>query len=131
MNPDGSGETNLTSNATSDGSPAWSPDGQRIAFASNRDGNSEIYVMNADGSAPTRLTNNPADDLDPAWSPDFTRIAFTRSRDGNGEIYAINADGSGETRLTTNTAPEGADAPPGRRTVSGSPLAPRDWVKAT
>ena len=41
-----------------DGSPAWSPDGARIAFYSERDGNAEIYVMNADGSGVTRLTNS-------------------------------------------------------------------------
>ena len=42
--------------------PAWSPDGARIAFQSNRHGNNEIYVMNADGSNQINLTNNPARD---------------------------------------------------------------------
>ena len=41
-----------------DMSPSWSPDGNKITFYSNRDGNSEIYVMNADGTGQTRLTNN-------------------------------------------------------------------------
>ena len=49
--------------------PSWPPDGQRIAFASLRDENSEIYVMNADGSGQTRLTDNPAADGSPSWSP--------------------------------------------------------------
>jgi TolB protein len=49
--------------------PAWSPDGKKIAFLSERDGNPEIYVINADGSAQTRLTNNPGEDGDPAWEP--------------------------------------------------------------
>jgi hypothetical protein len=61
--------TQLTRGQGGNGGPAWSPDGQRIAFTSYRDGNSEIYVMNADGSNQTRLTNNPAQDLDPAWRP--------------------------------------------------------------
>ena len=56
--------------------PAWSPDGRKIAFVSDRDGNSEIYVMNADGSGQRRLTRNPAYDADPAWSPDGRTIAF-------------------------------------------------------
>ncbi len=74
----------------------------RIVFESNRDGNSEIYVMNGDGTQQTNLTNNPASDTDPVWSPDGTRIAFTSNRDGNMEIYTMNADGSGLTRLTNN-----------------------------
>jgi Tol biopolymer transport system component len=50
MNADGSGQINLTNNPAADDVPSWSPDGRRIAFASDRDGNREIYVMNADGS---------------------------------------------------------------------------------
>jgi Tol biopolymer transport system component len=50
MNTDGTGQTDLTKNAASDQLPAWSPDGSKIAFESDRDGSaSEIYVMNADG----------------------------------------------------------------------------------
>ena len=45
---------------------AWSPDGSRIAFASDRDGNFEVYVMNADGSGQTNLTDDPSRDIDPA-----------------------------------------------------------------
>ena len=50
-------------------SPSYSPDGSKIAFYSNRDGNNEIYIMNADGSSQIRLTNNPADDSFPSWGP--------------------------------------------------------------
>jgi len=71
-----------------------------IAFSSNRDGNSEIYVMNADGSDPRRLTDNSADDWSPAWSPDGMQIAFTSARDGNYEIYVMDADGSNQRRLS-------------------------------
>ena len=80
--------------------PTWSPDGKRIAFSSNRDGNLEIYVMNADGSQQTRLTNNSSFDDYPAWSPDGKRIAFTSYRDRKYEIYVMNADGSGMRQLT-------------------------------
>jgi Tol biopolymer transport system component len=80
---------------------AWAQAG-RIAFASKRDGNWEIYVMNTDGSGQINLTNNPADDRWPSWSPDGKRIAFASNRDGNWEIYVMNADGSGVTRLTNN-----------------------------
>ena len=77
--------------------PSPSP---RIAYASDRDGNYEIYVMNADGTGLTRPTNNTAEDTYPSWSPDGSKIAFTSDRDGNREIYVMNSDGSGQTRLT-------------------------------
>lgn len=76
----------------------------KIAFASDRDGNFEIYVMDADGGGQLRLTENPAEDYSPAWAPDGSRLAFVSTRDGNAEIYVINADGTGQTRLTNNTA---------------------------
>ena len=69
MNADGSEQTNLTDNSAGDSGPVWSPDGSKIAFVSDRDGDWEIYVMNADGSGQTNLTNNPEDDWAPAWSP--------------------------------------------------------------
>ena len=101
MEPDGSGQTRLTTNAADDLSPAWSPDGTRIAFASSRDGNYEIYVMDADGSNPTRLTSDPANDFHPTWSPDGSKIAFTSERDGPfRQIYVMNADGSSPTNLS-------------------------------
>ena len=76
----------------------------KIAFHSNRDGNSEIYVMNADGSEQTNLTNNRAPDAFPSWSPDGKKIAFSSDRDGNSEIYVMNADGSEQVNLTNNRA---------------------------
>jgi Tol biopolymer transport system component len=101
INPDGSGLERLT-NAPAERNirPDWSPNGQKIAFTSRRDGNDEIYVMNADGTEPTRLTNNTFSDIAPAWSPDGSKIAFQSDRDGNTEIYIMNADGTGEERLT-------------------------------
>ncbi len=64
MNADGSGQTRLTTNPASDVEPAFLATG-KIAFASNRDGNLEVYSMNADGSGQTRLTTNPAADISP------------------------------------------------------------------
>jgi Tol biopolymer transport system component len=104
MNADGSGQTNISNNPATDSHPDWSPDGTKIAFGTNRDGNEEIYVMNADGSGQTRLTNTEpgVGDYYPDWSPDGTKITFMSTRDGNGEIYVMNADGSNPTRLTNN-----------------------------
>ena len=78
------------------------PSGGKIAFASLRDGNYEIYSMNPDGSNQTRLTNNIAEDYAPAISSDGNRIAFSSFRDGNYEIYVMNSDGTGQTRLTNH-----------------------------
>jgi tricorn protease-like protein len=82
----------------------------RIVFASNRDGNSEIYTVNTDGSDLTRLTDNPAFDGEPTWSPDGERILFSSDRDGNYEIYSMQADGSDVTRLTDEPANDFAPA---------------------
>jgi len=104
MNADGTGQTRLTDNPADDVDPTWSPDGSKIAFYSNRDGDYEIYVMSAGGTGVTKLTDNTAGDGDPDWSPDGTRIVFHSDRDGDLEIYVMNADGTNQTRLTHNSA---------------------------
>ena len=85
-----------------DGSPAWSPDGARLAFYSERDGNADIYVMDADGGNLRRLTADASDEGYPSWSPDGRTITFDSDRAGNFEIFAMNADGGGVRRLTTH-----------------------------
>lgn len=81
---------------------SWAPDGRRLAFGSQRDGNWEIYTIGADGEGLVRLTRNEAQDRSPAWSPDGNKIAFTSDRDGNKEIWVMDADGSNVRRLTDN-----------------------------
>ena len=106
-NADGTGPVNLTGGAGINDKPAFSPDGGKIAFQSNRDGDFEIYQMNVDGSGQQRLTFSAGADEKPTYSPDGKKIAFVSSRDGNQEIYSINAaDGSAPLRLTNNAVPD-------------------------
>lgn len=93
--------------------PAWSPDGQQIAFASSREGSLDVFVMDADGSNTLRLTSTKDNDGHPTWSPDGKRIAFHRS---DGHLYVMQADGSAARRVTTTLAPEAEPAwsPDGR-----------------
>jgi Tol biopolymer transport system component len=105
MNADGSEQTRLTNNSTNDLDPCFSPDGKKITFSSERDGNHEIYVMNADGSEQERLTNNPVYDGYPFWSPDGKKIVYMSTIDGNEEIVIMNADGSDQINLP-NDPPE-------------------------
>jgi len=74
----------------------------RIAFATDRDDNWEIYVMNSDGTNAHNISNHPGIDTYPAWSPDGSKIAFQTERDGNLEIYVMNSDGSDPVRLTND-----------------------------
>jgi len=96
--------TRLTQHEEDDLAPAWSPDGDTIAFVSFRDGNGEIYIMESDGSRQLRLTTNEADDLDPVWSPNGRQMAFVSHLYGPGEIFIMDDDGSNQRRLTTNDA---------------------------
>ena len=94
----------LTDNQANDHSPTWSPDGAHVAFASDRDGDEEIYVVNADGGGLQRLTDNDARDTAPDWSADGSQIAFESNRDGRRQIYVMQADGSHQRRLTNSDA---------------------------
>ncbi|HUQ23384.1 MAG TPA: hypothetical protein VM049_10275 [Gaiellaceae bacterium] len=76
-------------------SPAWSPEGSRLAFVSSRSGDEEIYVARADGTGVRRLTRSPGPDLSPTWSSDGRRLAFSRKA----EIWTMNANGSAQRRL--------------------------------
>lgn len=87
--------------------PALSPDGRRIAFASNRTGANEIWVANVDGSNPRQLTfhNGPVV-IAPRWSPDGQRIAFSSQVGANRDIYVVQADGTEAARLTWEASQE-------------------------
>ncbi len=79
---------------------AWSPDGQRLAFAApGAGGMADIWIADADGSGLFNLTEHPAEDFEPAWSPNGHSIAFISNRRGNWAIYVADADGGGIQEL--------------------------------
>ena len=110
MAADGTDRKPLTNNEVLNLDPVWSPDGNRIAFASRMEGgplNSfDIFVMDADGKHFVNLTQNPrGDDRMPTWSPDGRQIAFVSGREPHRldwEIYVMDADGKNIKRLTNN-----------------------------
>ena len=73
-----------------------SPDGQWLAFDSDRSGNSDIYKMRIDGTGLQQLTRDPADDFRPQWSPDGRYIGYHSWRTGNRDSYVMSSDGSNQ-----------------------------------
>jgi Tol biopolymer transport system component len=98
----GGGQERLSKPGQRDRHPSVDAANRLLAFSSERDGNSEIYVMDLTNRNVKRLTNDAAWDGNPSISSDGKWIAFTSERDGNKEIYVIQSDGNGLHRITTN-----------------------------
>ena len=81
-------------------SPAWSPDGKRVAYVSFEDRKPVIYIHELATGKRISLSNQKGNNSAPAWSPDGKKVALALSRDGNTQIYILNADGTGLQRLT-------------------------------
>ena len=119
MNPDGSGQTQITSGPADDADPNWSPDGQHLVFASNRDEpgpdnctagsfrcHYDIYSMNANGTGITRLVNRPGkEDMAPVFSPDGRKIAWNGDGEFGIDVWTANADGTEPTDVTSSARP--------------------------
>lgn len=97
---DGTGARRLTLDGGSNGEPAWSPDGSRIAYTSDLGGPYQVWVMGSDGSGQRPLTS-VGQNAAPDWSPDGSQIVFHSDRDdpNRGTIYIMYADGSGQRRI--------------------------------
>jgi dipeptidyl aminopeptidase/acylaminoacyl peptidase len=110
MNADGTNTVQLTSTGNNF-VPAVSPDGRKITFTSDRDGNHEIYAMNSDGSAQVRLTNNAAVDDEPTWQPLFIAATIGLYRPTTGQWLLRASNTAGNPNLTFTFGGQPGDQP--------------------
>lgn len=96
----------LTASETYEWSPVWSPDGQRLAYYSDVNGNVDLFMLSTETGfgVPERLTDHSGYDADPAWSPDGQALVFMSDRDGNPELYTLRLGEYLPTRLTDSPA---------------------------
>jgi TolB protein len=115
----------LTNTPTDDRDPAWSPDGTRVAFASRRGGNWDLYILEMATGAIRQLTYSLGYVGAPSWSPDGQFIAYEAYEGGNLDIYVVASDGSSPpARLTYHPAPDFSPAwNPGGAPVPGRQIA--------
>ena len=92
----------LTNQAAAGSTFAWSPNGERIVYVSDKDGDADIYSMKSDGSDSRQLTRNEIADTQPSWSSNGKRIIFVSDLHGNTEIFTMKDDGTEQQRLTIN-----------------------------
>ena len=100
MNTDGSDVRRLTFDGNYNTGPAWSPDGQWIAYQNRVGGQFDIWLIDPDGSVNLPVITHPRDDESPTWSPDARKIAFSSTRRGSSDIYVADATGENVRRLT-------------------------------
>jgi len=98
---EGSTITQLTDEPSDDVQPAFHPSGERIAFASHRGGDWNIWIVDADGRNPMQITNGPMPELHPSWSPDGERLVYCRlnPRQTRGELWVVDVENPGVKRL--------------------------------
>jgi TolB protein len=124
MNPDASGQTQITHDAANHDTPSWSPDGRKVAYVSDKTGHDVIYMMNVDGTGEERLSDDRHEYIHPSWSPDSSKVIFCSDDDlkppkkNASEIYSIDIKTHQVKTLIsggTNTYPSWS--PDGRKIV--------------
>jgi len=97
---DGVAVTQLTSDPSWDVQPAYSPDGSRVAFSSNRGGNWNIWVVNLNARSPIQITDEPGDEVHPSWSADGKQLVYCRLPPrGQWELWITEADSPASRRF--------------------------------
>jgi serine/threonine protein kinase len=108
----------LTTGNSRDRQPAYSPDGRRVVFSSNRSGNTDIWILDRDSGEVQQLTDDQSEDWDPAFSVDGSSIFWSSNRGGPLEIWTARADGSGARQVSQ----DGVDAENPTQTPNG------EWI---
>jgi Tol biopolymer transport system component len=118
--PDGvaEAELSLTQGNGRDRQPAYSPDGRRIVFSSNRSGNLDVWIMDIESGELRQVTDDDADDWDPAFSADGEELIWSSNRGGHLEIWMANIDGSSARQVSQ----DGEDAENPTQTADG------EWI---
>lgn len=111
-------------------SPAWSRDGQKLAYVSFEEGRSMVFVQRLQDASRERVAAYQGVNGAPAWSPDGRTLAFTSSKDGNPEIYLMDVESGSVTRLTQHHGidTEAAWSPDGRHLVFTSDRSGRPQI---
>jgi tricorn protease len=107
----------LTAHRARDTTPRFSPDGQWLAFSSDREGNMDVWIVPAAGGVPKQLTYHSSDDNVLGWAPDSKRVLFASSRSDDflGTLYVVPLDGGAETKAGTDFGLYGSFSPDGSK----------------
>jgi tricorn protease len=122
----------LTTGVGVETDPVFSPDGSRLAFTGEYDGDVDVYVMKATGGTPKRLTFHPGEDHAIGWTPDGKRVLFASARSNptdGARLFTVSAEGGFPEEVPLPLAEEGSYSPNGSH-LAYTPVLASDWQPA-